>query len=212
MRIFSNRQRTAFTALAIALCFAAPAAAQDQPAAAEVTADYAEQPDAARMAAADALVSMIVPTGGEEAERWAESFALPAFDNATAGMMDRPEIKTALRQFPRMRQITEGFIGQMRAIAVQSITSDFAAFRTAMSTAYARRFTVDQLTTITAFLSTDTGRVYNDRASGILSDDGVTAWQRAVAERTRTAMQPLVERYMEQVAELVTKAETNGGE
>ena len=56
----------------------------------------------------------------------------------------------------------------------------------AMSRAYARRFTVEQMAELRTFFTTPTGRAYMAQATTIMSDPDIAAWQQQMMNSTMT--------------------------
>jgi hypothetical protein len=71
---------------------------------------------------------------------------------------------------------------------------------TAMSRAYARRFTTPQLAELHAFFDTPTGQLYARESSGILSDPDIVEWQRNLMTKSFA-------RYPDEIKALVNELE-----
>ena len=151
-----------------ALLMATPAAAQTP------AARGASTPDPARLAAAERLLTVLLPparfkTMIDGMTAAMEQNLLQSFrgNPALGGMFDDPRVRPIFERY--MTRLTTDSTATMRAAQ--------PAMMVVMTRAYARRFTVAQLGELDAFFRTPTGQAYMDQGTTIMSDPDVADWQ-----------------------------------
>jgi hypothetical protein len=100
---------------------------------------------------------------------------------------------------------------RQQAFQTKQLTDNLPGMLDAMARAYARRFTLSQLTDIATFFGTPSGQVYLAQAPTIMSDPDVAAWMGALM---KNSMQQMPERMAELMADLKAlheKGSTHGG-
>lgn len=164
--------RGAALALALALLPAAPALAQ--PAA---TADAVEP---VRLAAAQRVIDTMLPPA--EREAMIDGMMGPMLQATWQGMMESPGM-AELTKDPESEQIMRAHMDRIAKRANDQLKQMMPGMMTAMTRAYARRFSAPQLDEITAFFRTPTGQIYARESTRIMSDPDVQAWQRESARK-----------------------------
>ncbi|MGV7120280.1 DUF2059 domain-containing protein [Sphingopyxis sp. 550A] len=143
--------------------------AQDQGAA------PAAEPAADRLAAATQLMDLILPAAQRDA--MVEQMMKAIMTTMTASLKDQPSFAAAM-QNPKVETVFNRFIDRQRQQTAEQLKAGMPGMLTAMSRAYARRFTVPQLAEMHSFFSTPTGQAYVKESYGILSDPDIATWQR----------------------------------
>jgi hypothetical protein len=174
-------------ALVLALTPIAPAAAQ--------TAPVAAAPDAARLAAAQALIEQIMPADRREA--MIEQMVRPMIANAREAMANAPMFADMTRDNPKLASAMNGFMDEEFERSIATTKAAMPALFDAMARAYARRFTLDQMRDIGDFFKTPSGRIYVETAPTIMSDPDVMAAQRAMMTQTMSGMQERMAKLVE---------------
>lgn len=152
-------------ALAIVLATGTPALAQTPVASTEAF-------DPARLAAARDLIDVVMPP----ARRGTMIDAM--MTSMTANLQQSIGTQGEL-QDPRVKAIFDRYIAKQTDDSKRAFQAALPGMVTAMTRAYARRFTVPQMAEMRAFFATPVGQLYMDQGSTIMSDPDVTAWQRA---------------------------------
>nr|WP_294813431.1 DUF2059 domain-containing protein [uncultured Sphingomonas sp.] len=174
-------------ALVLVLTPIAPAAAQSAPVAAA--------PDAARLAAAQALIEQIMPADRRDA--MIEQMVRPMIANAREAMANAPMFADMARDNPKLASAMNGFMDEEFERSIATTKAAMPALFDAMARAYARRFTLDQMRDIGDFFKTPSGRLYVETAPTIMSDPDVMAAQRAMMTQTMSGMQERMAKLVE---------------
>jgi len=135
----------------------------------------AAEPAADRLAAATQLMDLILPAAQRDA--MVEQMMKAIMTAVTASLKDQPAFAAAM-QNPKVETVFNRFIDRQRQQTAEQLKAGMPGMLTAMSRAYARRFTVPQLAEMHSFFSTPTGRAYVRESYGILSDPDIATWQR----------------------------------
>jgi hypothetical protein len=150
--------------------------------------------DPARLAIAQQVVEQVVPSSQREA--MIESIVRPTMANIESAFGQSPELKTLFDNDPAMRGLFLKFITaeQERAIVVtkQSLPLLFEA----MTRAYARHFSVEQLNDIKSFFETPSGRAYVAQSLTMMSDPDVQQAQRTMMTRSLEGMQARIQAFV----------------
>ena len=209
MRKFSIAVLAASAGLAIAM----PAAAQDQPAADQVSADKDTTPiDPARLAAAKQTIDYLVPEGtysrmmmdgtfkglmNQIADNTAElpirslakSYGVPATD---LKKLDKVTIADVMEVMdPAYKQRMSAMMDAMMPAMIDMVDEMEPGFREGLVRAYAKHFTLAQLNDINRFFATPSGNEYASNALMLQMDPEVMARQ---AKEMPKIMQELVSR------------------
>jgi len=143
--------------------------------------------DPARLAEARKLLDEITPP--EKRDKMIDDIVGPMMANLRDAMADSPDMAKVFRDKPAARQQMLDFIkaegDRSLKIAHEALPSLFDA----MAIAYARQFTVEQLTDMERFFESPTGRIYVERIPAVLSDPAITAAQRAMMEKAFDGLQ-----------------------
>jgi hypothetical protein len=165
----------------------APAGAQ--------TAPVAAAPDAARLAAAQALIEQIMPADRREA--MIEQMVRPMIANAREAMANAPMFADMTRDNPKLATAMNGFMDEEFERSIATTKAAMPALFDAMARAYARRFTLDQMRDLSNFFRTPSGRFYVETAPTIMSDPDVMAAQRAMMTQAMSGMQERMAKLVE---------------
>ena len=171
-------------AFAAACVLAAPALAQ-----APVPADaapLAAEPDPARLAAARGVVEQILPA--DERDQMVATMLAPMMANIRQALSASPQFGAAFGSDARMKAIVERFLERQNQRMLATLREELPGMIEAMTRAYARRFSMEDLAAYRAFFATPAGRRYMREASGIMSDPDVAGWQRQVMTRSMNAI------------------------
>jgi hypothetical protein len=163
--------------------------------AAAQTAPVAAAPDAARLAAAQALIEQIMPADRREA--MVEQMVRPMIANAREAMANAPMFADMARDNPKLATAMNGFMDEESERSIATTKAAMPALFDAMARAYARRFTLDQMRDIGDFFKTPSGRAYVETAPTIMSDPDVMAAQRAMMTQTMSGMQERMAKLVE---------------
>lgn len=174
-------------ALVLVLTPIAPGTAQ--------TAPVAAAPDAARLAAAQALIEQIMPADRRDA--MVEQMVRPMLANAREAMANAPMFADMARDNPKLATAMNGFMDEEFERSLATTKAAMPAMFDAMARAYARRFTLDQMRDIGDFFKTPSGRAYVETAPTIMSDPDVMAAQRAMMTQTMSGMQERMAKLVE---------------
>jgi hypothetical protein len=134
-----------------------------------------EQLDPARLAAAKALLAVTLTP--ERRARLLDATIAPLVKVYTAQVMALPAAAPALYKGDTAAMaVLERVARAQDARRLERTRAKMPALFTAMERAYARRFTVAQLTELRTFFATPTGQAYQDLAVTPTSDPDLARW------------------------------------
>ena len=135
-------------------------------------------PDPARIAAAERLLTVLMPPGRFQA--MIDGVTQSMERNVVQSLRGNPTMATLLGDDPRARPILDRYIARLTASSTAAMKTGQPEMMAAMTRAYARRFTVEQMREVEAFFTTPTGQAYMEQGTTIMGDPDVAAWQRKV--------------------------------
>ena len=121
-----------------------------------------------------------------------------------------PQLDEALAEEPRAAPIFQRFLQRQVDAARTSTEANMPDMIEALTTAYARRFTPEQMAEMEVFFATPTGQAYIAESSKIMTDPAVAAWQQKVMAADMARMPAEVERMMDELKALGALPTTNG--
>ena len=181
--------------LAGALLVALPVHAQQSPPAAALGAqpDAAEPIDPERLAAARLIIDAILPPDRRDA-----IFAQlvdTMMSNMIRGLAGPgSELDKAFQEAPEARGIFANFVTRQRDLAQADLKSESPRLIDAYCRVYARKFTLDEMRTITTFFTSPTGKKYYTTALSLMADPEVAKWQADVMARGQARLPAEIQR------------------
>lgn len=147
---------------------------------------HAQTLEPARVEAAKSLLETMMPP----ARRGAMIDQLVAVSNAnmTRGLSANAAFTKALSDDPRAAPIFQRFLANQQAELRTLLYANMPEMMTAMQRAYARRFSVSEMTEIRTFFASPTGQAYMDRGAKIMTDPDVSAWQQKMISQQMSKM------------------------
>ncbi len=127
--------------------------------------------------------------------------------NMTKGIIQGQGLDKIFAENPAIGNVFARFVDRQRKLAVDDLKRATPAMIAAYASAFARRFTIEEMTTITAFFSSPVGHKYQSEVTAALSDPELAAWQAAVAERAQKRVAPEVKALMEEITPLLPKVQ-----
>ena len=191
------------------LMIAAPLAAQqvqpvtDTPA---PTTPVANNPVPDRLAAATRLMETTYPVGAREA--YFEQLARPLMDNLVQGLTADPEFQMELEQTAGAKPLFDRFVADVKQLAMDSMRETMPETMAAMTNAYARLFSVEELDGMTRFFATPVGRVYLARLPDVMRDPEVAAAQQKSMAASNAKTMARVQQF---VLDMTALSRKNGG-
>jgi hypothetical protein len=157
--------------------------AQDAAAATDVTSSsQSSQVTGAQRRAASELINLIMPPSSREA--MLATMIEGQMTMVRNNLMNVPAIKSALERSPGARSVFDRFVARQTQFSVETITERLPGMIEAMSEAYARRFTLEQLQEMSVFFQSPTGQRYVEQSTSIMNDPAIAAWQSGLMRAT----------------------------
>lgn len=191
------------------LMIAAPLAAQQVQPVADApapTAPVANNPAPERLAAATRLMEATYPVG--ERDAYFEQLARPLMDNLVQGVTADPEFQTELEQTAGAKPLFDRFVADVKQLSIDSMRETMPETMTAMTKAYARIFSVEELDGMTRFFATPTGRAYLARLPDVMRDPDVAAAQQKSITTSNAKAMARVQQF---VLDMDALSRKNGG-
>lgn len=149
---------------------AAPAATRNAPVAV----------DPARLAAAERLLGVLMPPARFEAMIDGITTAMA---RNVAQQFKTSALAASFTDDPRIQPIMARYVERLTTDSVAAMRAGRTDMMRAMQRAYARRFTVAQLSEVERFFATPTGQLYMDQGATIMADPDVAAWQQKMIKQ-----------------------------
>jgi hypothetical protein len=169
--------RSLRTALMLLALLPAPLAAQSPPPAPAP----APEPAAANVAAAAEVVDLILPPTMRD--QMMEQLMGAMMQGMTNAMMESPELREAFQREPRARPVFENALARQQTETMTLIKSEMPGMVTAMTRAYARRFSLAELADMKRFFASPSGQAYVQKSPTVMSDPDVMRWSQAMITR-----------------------------
>jgi hypothetical protein len=131
--------------------------------------------DPAKLAAANKLMDAIMPP--ESRAAMMEAMIRPLMENIQAGLQNNPELQKMFSDDTELKNIFLNFMQKQSNSALKKVQQEMPSMMTAMSRAYARQFTLQEMADAEAFYSTPSGRAFMTKAGAIMSDPDIAKWQ-----------------------------------
>ncbi|GAA0739111.1 DUF2059 domain-containing protein [Sphingomonas japonica] len=155
--------------------------------------------DPQRLEKAREVVELSLPV--DQREALFSSVVTAFIGNMVAGIADaEPEFREVLDTEPEVREAFNAFLERQRDLALDDIRATTPEYIQAFSSAYARAFSLKELTDIAAFLRTPSGARFAVASAGLLADPDVGAWQRQVTEMGQRRQAEEVGQLMKELA------------
>ena len=172
----SRRLRLAL-ALAVVPALPAPLWAQAAPPAPAP----APEPVAANVAVAGEVVNLILPPAMRD--QMMEQLMGAMLQGMTNAMLESPELRAAFEREPRARPVFEKALAQQQTETMTLIKSEMPGMVTAMTRAYARRFSLAELEDMKRFFASPSGQAYVLKSPTVMTDPDVMRWSQAMINR-----------------------------
>lgn len=201
--------KIALTLIALALPLAMPAALSAQaPAQARptITPPPPLMPvtaiEPARVQAAARLIEVVMPPARMEAV--VDGMQRAMSTNLSRALESNPGMG-AIRDDSNARAVFTRFIDRVQAETRTMMRATMPEMMTAMTRAYARRFTVAQMAEMQTFFATPTGQLYMDQSANIMADPDVTAWQQKLMSTQLARMPAMMQQLQTEMMALKPK-------
>ena len=156
--------------------------------------------DPARLVAARGLLETVLP--GDKREAMIDGIMKGMMANLAGAMQNSPQMKAAFEADPRAGAIIQKFFQRQQANSLTTLKTSFPGMIEAMAHAYARRFTIPQMSELRAFFQTPTGHAYVTEAPTIVNDPDVMKWQRDLMTSTMAKLPAEAQAMMAEIREL----------
>jgi hypothetical protein len=131
--------------------------------------------DPAKLAAANKLMDAIMPPDSRAAMM--EAMIRPLMQNIQTGLQNNAELQKIFSDDAELKTIFLNFMQKQSNITLKKVQQEMPSMMTAMSRAYARQFTLQEMADAEAFYTTPSGRAFMTKGGGIMSDPDVAKWQ-----------------------------------
>jgi len=136
----------------------------------------------------------------EQRDRIMEAVLNAMLHNLMAGIERGNGLAEKLRDEPAKRVVFDRFIERQRVLALGDLKLAMPGLIEAYAHAYARMFTVDEMTQIKAFAATPAGKKFILRSPELMSDPDVGAWQQVLAQKGTSRQAAEIERLRKELA------------
>lgn len=133
-------------------------------------------PSPDRIEAATELLEILMPPGQRQA--MISQMLGPMLANIEQGMAQSPEFQADFAENPQAQSLFTQFMARQRVRTIERMNAQLPDMFAAMTRAYARRFTENQMEEIGEFFESNAGRAYLRETNAIMADPDIAAWQR----------------------------------
>ena len=184
---------------ALFLLLATPQAATVPVPAAQTAADLD-----ARLAKARIIVETSMPA--EQRDRMFHQMLDAMMSNMIGGMMQGdPDLAKSLETNTEAAKLLASFVERQKKLALDDLTETGPEMVEAMASAYAKRFSLAELTEVEAFAATPTGARFFQAGTQILNDPAVAEWQRKLFAKAQAREEAELRRLMDELTPLMEK-------
>jgi hypothetical protein len=162
--------------------------------------------DPARLEAAEAFLETIMPK--ENRSAMIGSMVRPMMQNLVAGIQNAPDLQEAFADDPELQKIFARFVEKQTERSMDKLNAGLPDMMVAMKRAYARQFSLKELSDAKVFFATSSGKAYMSKAGSIMADPDVAKWQQ---ELMATSMQELPAQMKEFMDEVKTHIQETKG-
>lgn len=155
------------------------------------------EPNAEQLAAAKQLIDLILPPS--QRIDMVNTMVGAMLKNMTDGILADPTLRSTLNERPEMASVFADFVERQRRKTESQMEASLPGLVEAMSRAYARAFTLSQLTDMQDFFATPTGQIYVVKSVSLMSDPDVAAWQRNSMQESMADMPSEIERLVSEL-------------
>lgn len=138
----------------------------------------AANPGPDRLTAATALLAVVMPPAMQA--RLIDQTTGAMMSSVVQGITSTPQMQAKFAQDPRLKPIFDRYLTRQQAMTRGLMEANMPGMISAMTRAYARRFTAAQMKEAGRFFATPTGQAYILEGPGVMSDPDVAAWMRTV--------------------------------
>jgi hypothetical protein len=154
--------------------------------------------DPARVAAGRELIAVVLPP--EKRNQMMESVLNAMLRNMVAGAEQGTGLAQQLAADDAKRAVFERFVERQRLLALADIKQALPGLIEAFAHAYARIFTVDEMSQIKAFAATPAGAKFLQRGPDRRADPDVGAWQRVLTAKGAARQEAEIARLRTEIA------------
>jgi len=154
--------------------------------------------DPARLTIGRELIAIVLPPSQRDQMMAGTLNAM--MNNMVAGLVRGSGLEADLRDNPAKRVVFERFVERQRTLTLDDIKLAMPGLIEAYAHAYARMFTVEELTAIKAFAQTPAGTKFLQRGAALMSDPDVGAWQQVLAAKGAVRQQAEVAKLLADMA------------
>jgi hypothetical protein len=127
------------------------------------------------------VVALILPPAMRD--QMMEQLMGAMMQGMTNAMLESPDMRAAFEREPRARPILENALVKQQAETMTLIKAEMPGMVTAMTRAYARRFSLSELADMKRFFGSASGQAYVLKSPTVMSDPDVMRWSQTMITR-----------------------------
>ena len=130
--------------------------------------------DPTKLASATQLLDTILPV--ENREEMMSAMLRPMMQNIQSSFENNTSLQKVFNDDAEIKKVFQTYMQKLSDKAILKMQLELPTMVTAMSRAYARQFTLQEMADAKVFFSSPSGRAYMSKAGGIMNDPDVTKW------------------------------------
>jgi len=116
-----------------------------------------------------------------------------------------PQLAKSLETNTEAAKLLASFVERQKKLALEDLTETGPEMVEAMASAYAKRFSLAELTEVEAFVATPTGARFFQAGTQILNDPAVAEWQRKLFAKAQAREEAELRRLIDELTPLMEK-------
>lgn len=157
-----------------------------------------------RLAKARIIVETSMPI--EQRDKMFHQMLDAMMSNMIGGMMQGdPQLAKSLKTNTEAAKLLASFVERQKKLALEDLTETGPEMVEAMASAYAKRFSLAELTEVEAFVATPTGARFFQAGTQILNDPAVAEWQRKLFAKAQAREEAELRRLIDELTPLMEK-------
>ncbi len=157
-----------------------------------------------RLAKARIIVETSMPT--EQRNKMFHQMLDAMMSNMIGGMMQGdPQLAKSLETNTEAAKLLASFVERQKKLALEDLTETGPEMVEAMASAYAKRFSLAELTEVEAFVATPTGARFFQAGTQILNDPAVAERQRKLFAKAQAREEAELRRLLDELTPLMEK-------
>lgn len=159
--------------------------------------------DPTKLESATQLLDTILPV--ESREEMMSAMLRPMMQNIQSSFENNTAFQKIFNNDAEIKKVFQTYMQKLSDKAILKMQFELPAMVTAMSRAYARQFTLQEMADAKVFFSSPSGRAYMTKAGSIMNDPDLTKWMQNYSKSFQSEMESDQAAIFEEIAAIQAK-------